>query len=114
MRGDEDALRLALRNLLENAIKYSPNQPTVWIRWARERDRTAIQVIDCGLGVATAERDAIFTKFVRGQAATQAHAKGTGVGLTMVQHIVAAHGGEIRVESEVGRGSTFTLLLPTE
>jgi nitrogen-specific signal transduction histidine kinase len=112
LRGDKDALGLALRNLLENAIKYSPHQPTVWVRWSRERDRASIAVVDRGLGIASEERLAIFGKFVRGQAAAAGHVKGTGVGLAMVQHIVSAHGGEVTVQSEVGRGSTFTMLLP--
>jgi signal transduction histidine kinase len=113
VHGDEDALHLALRNLIENAIKYSPGQPTVWVRWTREGERIAIRVIDRGLGIAPAERRAIFRKFVRGTAAVSAHAKGTGVGLAMVQHIVSAHGGEIHVESKPGEGSTFVIQLAT-
>ena len=112
LRGDEDALRLALRNLVENAIKYSPQQPVVWVRWGLERDRASIKVVDHGVGIAADERSAIFGKFVRGRSAQAADVKGTGVGLAMVQHIALAHGGEVRVESEVGKGSTFILLLP--
>ena len=112
LRGDEDALRLALRNLVENAIKYSPQQPVVWVRWGFERDRASITVVDHGVGIAADERRAIFGKFVRGRSAQAADVKGTGVGLAMVQHIALAHGGEVRVESEVGKGSTFILLLP--
>ena len=112
LRGDEDALRLALRNLVENAIKYSPQQPVVWVRWGFERDRASNQVVDHGVGIAADERSAIFGKFVRGRSAQAADVKGTGVGLAMVQHIALAHGGEVRVESEVGKGSTFILLLP--
>jgi signal transduction histidine kinase len=109
---DPDALSVALRNVIDNAFKYSPDGPTVWVDWRVENTRVAIQVRDEGLGITAAERRAIFRKFVRGSAAGAANVKGSGVGLAMVRHIVAAHHGEIRVESEPGRGSTFTILLP--
>jgi signal transduction histidine kinase len=109
---DPEALSVALRNLVDNALKYSPNCPTVWVEWGEERERVAIRVRDEGLGIPAAERRAIFRKFVRGSAAASANVKGSGVGLAMVRHIVAAHGGEITVASEPGQGSTFTILLP--
>jgi signal transduction histidine kinase len=109
---DPDAISVALRNLLDNAVKYSPDQPTVWVECGVERQRVAIRVRDQGLGIAAAERKTIFRKFMRGSAAITANVKGSGVGLAMVRHIVAAHGGEIVVASELGQGSTFTLLLP--
>jgi len=109
---DPDAISVALRNLLDNAVKYSPDQPTVWVECGVERERVAIRVRDKGLGIAAAERKTIFRKFMRGSAAMTANVKGSGVGLAMVRHIVAAHGGEIVVASELGQGSTFTLLLP--
>src|SRR5581483_4717654 len=109
---DPEALAVALRNLVDNALKYSPDCPTVRVEWGRQRGRIAIRVHDQGLGIPPAERRVIFRKFVRGSAAAQANVKGSGVGLAMVRHIVAAHGGEITVESEVGKGSTFTILLP--
>jgi two-component system sensor histidine kinase SenX3 len=64
------------------------------------------------LGISASERKTIFRKFMRGSAAIAANVKGSGVGLAMVLHIAAAHGGEIMVASEQGQGSTFTLLLP--
>ncbi|MBI3490414.1 MAG: hypothetical protein HY047_01235 [Acidobacteria bacterium] len=112
VRADESALAVALRNLIDNAIKYSPNESTVWVRWRKENDRAAICVVDRGVGIPRAEQQAIFRKFVRGRAAIDANVKGTGIGLSMVQQIMLAHGGEIRLDSEAGRGSTFTLLLP--
>jgi signal transduction histidine kinase len=108
---DESALTMALRNVVDNAIKYSPGQPAIWIRWADEGDRVAISVIDRGVGIPRSEHDAIFGKFVRGRAAIAASIKGTGVGLSMVRQIVMAHGGEIRLDSETGAGSTFTIAL---
>ena len=112
VRGDADALALAVRNLIDNAIKYSPGCPTVWVECNSENGRTVIRVVDQGLGIARSEQAVIFRKFVRGQAAVDSNVKGTGVGLAMVRHILAAHGGEIRLESEPGSGSTFTLLFP--
>jgi len=71
-------------------------------------------VRDRGLGLAAGEQQQIFKKFVRVASARTAGVKGTGLGLAMVRHIVAAHGGEVHVESQPGGGSTFTVLLPIE
>ena len=109
---DESALAVALRNVIDNAIKYSPGRSTVRVEWATDGDRVAISVIDRGPGIPRKEQQAIFRKFVRGRAAADGHVQGTGVGLSMAQEIVRAHGGEIRLESEVGQGSTFTIRLP--
>jgi signal transduction histidine kinase len=112
IEADAEALALAVRNLLDNALKYSPDQPAVWVGWGCEDGAIAIRVRDCGMGIPAAEQQLIFQKFVRGSAAVAANVKGTGVGLAMVRHIVRAHGGEVRVESAAGEGSTFTILLP--
>ncbi len=72
----------------------------------------AIQVRDRGAGIPAAERNTIFDKFVRGATSKASSVEGAGIGLSMVQHIVRAHGGDVRLESEPGRGSTFTILLP--
>ena len=72
----------------------------------------AIRVTDRGPGIPAAEQRRVFEKFVRGSASATSGIKGTGVGLAMVDHIVRAHGGEVRLDSEVGRGSTFTIVLP--
>ena len=112
VRADGSALSLALSNLIDNAIKYSPGESTVWVRWHMDHGRAAISVVDRGVGIPRSEQQTIFAKFVRGRAAVDANIRGTGVGLSIAQQIVVAHGGEIRLESEPGRGSTFTLLLP--
>jgi signal transduction histidine kinase len=109
---DPEALSVALRNLVDNALKYSPNSPTVWVEWGVEKTHVAIRVRDKGAGIPVSERRAIFRKFVRGSAAEAGNVKGSGVGLAMVRHIVTAHGGDITVASEPGQGSTFTILLP--
>lgn len=109
---DPEAISVALRNLVDNAIKYSPDHPTVWIDWGLSNQYVAIRVRDQGPGIPESERRKIFRRFVRGSAAAATNAKGSGVGLAMVRHIVAAHGGEITVASESGQGSVFTMLLP--
>jgi len=111
---DREALGLALRNLLDNAVKYSPDCRTVWVEMARERNRLAIRVRDQGMGIPASEQKEIFKRFVRGTGSRAAHIQGTGIGLAMARHIIEAHDGEIRLESKPGRGSTFTILLPLE
>jgi signal transduction histidine kinase len=110
--GDPEALSVAVRNLVDNALKYSPGCPTVRVDWGIENERVAIHVSDHGMGIQSSERRAIFRKFVRGSAAAAANVKGSGIGLAMVRDIVAAHGGEINVASQPGQGSTFTIFLP--
>jgi signal transduction histidine kinase len=112
IEADPEAISVALRNLVDNALKYSPNHPTVWVEWRAESHRVAILVRDKGPGISAAERKVIFRKFVRGSAAEAANVRGSGVGLAMARHIVAAHGGEITVASVPGEGSTFQMLLP--
>jgi signal transduction histidine kinase len=114
IHADREALGLALRNLLDNAVKYSPDCRTVWVDVARERDRLAIRVRDRGIGIPASEQKDIFKRFVRGTGSKSVNVQGTGIGLAMARHIIEAHGGEIRLESEPGRGSTFTILLPLE
>jgi two-component system phosphate regulon sensor histidine kinase PhoR len=108
---DRDALTVALWNLLDNAVKYSPESPTVWVETRRDGDSVAIDVRDEGIGIDPSDRPRIFDRFVRGAAAREANIKGTGIGLSMARHIVQAHHGSIQVASEPGRGSTFTILL---
>lgn len=115
---DKDALGRALWNLLDNAVKFSPGERRVWVDVAplhgKARARLAIAVKDRGMGIPATEQRTIFDKFVRGAASRETGIKGTGLGLAMVKHIVAAHGGEIRLESAPGSGSRFTILLPLE
>jgi signal transduction histidine kinase len=112
VQADPEALRRAVRNLLENAMKYSPECRTVWVDGEVNDHRVSISVRDQGMGIDPQEQRAIFQKFVRGNAAKKAGIKGTGIGLSMVRQISEALGGEIRLESKVGAGSTFTIVLP--
>jgi signal transduction histidine kinase len=112
LRADREAFTRALWNLLDNAAKYSPPETPIHVRLDRDDGRVAISVRDEGPGIAPADRHRIFQKFVRGAGARESGVKGTGVGLAMVDRIVHAHAGEMRLESEPGRGCTFTMLLP--
>jgi len=114
LRADGEALRRALWNLLDNAVKYSPDSRTVWMKVAREQNECRIAVRDQGLGISAEEQKHIFDKFARSSSSRAAGVEGTGIGLSMVDRIVRAHRGRIKVESEPGRGSTFTVLLPLE
>jgi two-component system sensor histidine kinase SenX3 len=112
VQADEEAFRRAIRNLLENAVKYSPECKTVWVEGAVNDHQVSISVRDQGMGIEAREQREIFHKFVRGAAAKKAGIKGTGIGLSMVHQISRALGGEIHLQSKVGAGSTFTIVLP--
>jgi signal transduction histidine kinase len=114
VRADREALSRAIWNLLDNAVKYSPGADTIWVALALEGESAVIRVRDRGLGIALSEHKEIFQKFVRGSNARSEQIKGTGIGLAMVQQIVQAHQGEVRVESHPDQGSTFALRLPIE
>jgi signal transduction histidine kinase len=109
---DREALGRAVWNLLDNAVKYSPSHKTVWLKSAVVDGRVEISVRDRGVGVPVEDEPRIFEKFARGANAAVSGAKGTGLGLAMVRHIVTAHGGSVRLESMPGAGSTFTISLP--
>jgi signal transduction histidine kinase len=112
IRADREALSRALWNLLENAAKYSPPGSRIRVAARRQGSSVLLVVEDEGSGIPPAERGRIFQKFVRGTEAKQAGIRGVGIGLALVKRIVEAHGGSVRLESELGRGSTFTLVLP--
>ena len=114
VNGDREALRRVVRNLVENAVKYSPHADTVWVETGCEGHLAVLRVRDEGIGIPPEERSRIFEKFVRGEAAKQAAIPGTGIGLAMVQEIVRVHRGKLDVDSEVGKGSTFVVRLPLQ
>lgn len=109
---DSAALQSAVWNLLDNAAKYSPENSPIEVSLSGESDQVAIRVHDHGTGIPAAEQKRIFERFFRGTSSASSKAKGTGIGLALVQHIVAAHGGVMRVESAPGSGSDFTIILP--
>jgi signal transduction histidine kinase len=112
IRVDRDALFSAVWNLMENAAKYSPTTSPIRVFVRRQQDRILLGVEDQGSGIPPGEQQSIFQKFVRGADAKQAGIRGVGIGLALVQRIIEAHGGSVQLQSEPGRGSTFTLVLP--
>jgi signal transduction histidine kinase len=112
LRADRVSLANALWNLLDNAVKYSPDNRRVDVSVQRVGAAIEIAVRDYGIGIPAEERKEIFKRFVRGAKASRLGIKGTGLGLAMVSHIVDAHGGRIALESEEGVGSTFCMVLP--
>ena len=112
VEADPEALSRALWNLLDNAVKYSGESRRIDVAVEREGGKVRLSVRDYGLGVPAGERKRIFEKFVRGESARALGIKGTGIGLAMVNHIVAAHGGSVGVAGGPGKGSVFTIALP--
>jgi signal transduction histidine kinase len=109
---DKEAISQALINLLNNAIKYSPRERFVRVVLVEDGDRLLLSVEDRGIGIAKAEQKKIFEKFYRAEDSLVHETKGSGLGLSLVRHIMEAHGGEVRLESAPGKGSTFTLVIP--
>jgi heavy metal sensor kinase len=110
LRGDLARLQRVMANLLDNAIKYTPPGGSIRVEATAVADRVAIRVADTGLGIEAADLPRIFERYYRGdKSRTQ---EGSGLGLSLCQSIVRAHGGEIQVDSTPGKGSTFTVLLP--
>jgi signal transduction histidine kinase len=108
---DREALATAIVNLLDNAVKYSPDSATVWFAVEASGNDLAIRVRDEGIGIPEAEQAHIFEKFYRGSANGASATKGTGLGLSLVRHIVSAHRGRVDFQSTPGAGSTFTIHL---
>ena len=109
---DGEALRCAVRNLLDNAVKYSPDTKTVWLDACAKNGRVTISVRDHGVGISEQDRKHIFDKFYRVDGPISQKVKGAGLGLSLVQHIVAAHGGTVECASREGEGSAFSIRLP--
>lgn len=114
VRGDSEALRVVVDNLVANAIQYTPPGGTVRVRVKRDGATAVLQVEDSGIGIETRDQERIFERFYRVDKARSRELGGTGLGLSIVKHIVLAHGGHIGVASEPGHGSTFTVRLPAE
>jgi two-component system phosphate regulon sensor histidine kinase PhoR len=110
--GDVRALQEMMENLLDNAVRYTAPGGRICIRASLQNQKVAISVTDTGIGIQKSDQDKIFERFWRADAARSRESGGTGLGLSIVKHLVEAHGGRIDVESEIGRGSTFSVHLP--
>jgi two-component system phosphate regulon sensor histidine kinase PhoR len=111
---DEEGLRQIVDNLLNNAVKYTPPGGRVTVAWRYESGQCVLEVSDTGIGIAPEEQQRIFERFYRVDRARSREQGGTGLGLAIVKHLVQSFAGQIRVASALGKGSTFTVLLPGE
>jgi len=113
LRLDADAILQVMLNLLSNAVKYSDEIKEIKVRAFRDGQRVVVEVVDRGIGIAAAELPKIFDDFYRVNRRLNTRQQGgMGLGLTLAREIIRAHGGEIAVRSEIGKGSTFSFTLP--
>jgi two-component system sensor histidine kinase SenX3 len=112
VRGDAQVLAEAVGNLIANAIAYSPQGSSVGVGVKAVESVVEIAVTDRGLGIPEADQQRVFERFYRADQARSRRTGGTGLGLSIVKHAVQRHGGEVRLWSKPGRGSTFTIRLP--
>ena len=109
---DSDALTQVFFNLLDNSVKYSNGGKRIAVSLKREEQEILLSIRDWGLGIAKAEQEKIFERFHRVSTGLVHDVKGSGLGLSIVKHVVEAHGGSVQVESAPGKGATFTIRLP--
>ena len=114
VQADPDLVAQAVTNVLGNAIKYSPSARDIRVTVRTDGNDVLIEMADTGHGIAREDMKRIFDKFYRVSRGESAEEPGTGLGLTFVREIMESHGGQVTVQSELGRGSTFTLRLPVE
>jgi two-component system phosphate regulon sensor histidine kinase PhoR len=112
VNADGGAVAEALLNIIDNAVKYSREKKQLKIRTGRERSTVYVDVEDRGIGIDPLQQKRIFEKFYRVSSGLVQETKGTGLGLTLVRHIMDAHKGTVTLRSEVGKGSTFRLSIP--
>jgi signal transduction histidine kinase len=112
MRVDREAMARSLLNLVNNAVKYSQDHKYIGVNLYRKNGSVKLEVIDHGIGIPSHEQEKIFEKFYRVGDPLVHNTKGSGLGLSLVQHIAQAHGGDVSVDSTPGQGSKFTIELP--
>ncbi|WP_317126418.1 sensor histidine kinase [Pedobacter psychroterrae] len=110
--GDREKIGQVLTNLVGNAIKYSPEGTTVSLKCALNNGHVAFSVTDQGRGISKADQARLFERFYRVQDDRQGHVSGFGIGLYLVAELLKLHGGEIKVQSDLDAGSTFSFVLP--
>src|SRR6266542_814628 len=112
VEADQSRLKQVLVNLLDNAIKYTPEGGNISISIARRDDHAVLEVADSGLGISADDLPHVFERFYRADKARSRQMGGTGLGLSIVRSICLAHGGQVTVNSTEGRGSLFRVELP--
>src|SRR5690606_11017493 len=112
MPGDASQLKQALINLLDNALRHTPSGGSIFVRVNSRHGSIAISVEDTGPGIPSQHLPHLFERFYRVDQARDRQSGGTGLGLAIVKEIVEAHGGEIRAQSQVGKGTTFMITFP--
>jgi two-component system phosphate regulon sensor histidine kinase PhoR len=112
LNADKESISEAIINLIDNAVKYSKEKKEVNIKTGVEKEMGFVVVQDFGIGISKEEQTKIFEKFYRVSTGNVHNTKGTGLGLALVKHIIAAHNGRIEIHSQPGKGSTFKLLFP--
>ena len=114
VNGDKDMIKQLMRILLDNAIKYTPEGGSITLGVRQEKERCILTVSDTGEGISAEDMPKVFERFYRCDGARKAQTSGHGLGLSIARIIVSAHGGELKVRSKVGVGTTFSVLLPLE
>ncbi len=109
---DRTRFKQILYNLLSNAVKFTPAGGRIWIEAGLQDGRIWLSVCDTGVGIAAEDQEIIFKEFHQAGPSTKGVKEGTGLGLAITKRLVEQHGGEIRVVSEPGKGSRFTVALP--
>ena len=112
MSVDAERIEDVFLNLLSNAIRYTPIQGSVTVGLKEENNQAVVWLTDTGIGIPEEAKKNLFTKFFRADNAKRVQADGSGLGLFIAKRIVDAHGGTIGVQTEVGKGSTFTVSIP--
>ncbi len=112
LQADRDKISLALHNLLGNGLKYTPQNGEVTVSATVEEGQISIEFTDTGIGISPDDRERIFDRFYRAKDKRVADSTGSGLGLAIARDVIRLHGGDIFVESELDKGSTFTLTLP--
>lgn len=112
MKIDPDEIEQTLLNLLDNAVKYSKEEKFVEVSAETQENYLVIKVSDHGCGIDKRELQKIFEKFYRIESCDGKNIPGSGIGLTLVKEIIEAHGGKVEVESEINKGSKFSLFIP--
>ena len=110
--GDRERLELVFGHLMDNAVKFSPEGGPVALRAQADQEMVRVSITDAGIGIPPDRLDRIFERFYQVDGSTKRRFGGMGVGLALVWEVIEAHGGTVGVESEPGRGSTFTVALP--